>query len=123
MTPEERQAFIRTMVDQLAARLEAEPADPDGWLRLARSYLVLVEADKARAALALAEGLVAALPQAAPDPAGLAPRLEALRRDTPCRAEPTALKTDYLGGLATNPQGTSGERTVGNQCIDDCLTS
>src|SRR3546814_14211377 len=38
MTPEEREAFIRSMVDQLAARLEAEPADPDGWLRLARAY-------------------------------------------------------------------------------------
>src|SRR3546814_5661530 len=81
MTPEERQAFIRTMVDQLAARLEAEPADPDGWLRLARSYLVLGEADKARAALALAEGQVAALPEEAPERAGLAQRLEALSRD------------------------------------------
>src|SRR3546814_18632285 len=64
MTPEERQAFIRTMVDQLAARLEAEPADPDGWLRLARSYLVLGDADKARAALALAEGQVAEIGRA-----------------------------------------------------------
>src|SRR3546814_13978534 len=36
MTPEEREAFIRSMVDQPAARLEPEPADPDGWLRLAR---------------------------------------------------------------------------------------
>jgi cytochrome c-type biogenesis protein CcmH len=83
MTPEERQAFIRTMVDQLAARLEAEPADPHGWLRLARSYLVLGEADKARAALASAEGQIAALPEAAPERAGLAQRLEALRRELP----------------------------------------
>jgi len=83
MTLEERQAFIRTMVDQLAARLEAEPADPDGWLRLARSYLVLGEADKAREALASAEGQIAALSETAPERAGMAQRLEALRRELP----------------------------------------
>jgi cytochrome c-type biogenesis protein CcmH len=83
MTPEERQAFIRAMVDQLAARLEAEPADPDGWLRLAHSHLVLGEADKAREALASAEGQIAALPETAPERAGMAQRLEALRRELP----------------------------------------
>lgn len=83
MTPEERQAFIRSMVDQLAARLEAEPADPDGWLRLARSYLVLGEADKARAALTATEEQIAALPETAPERAGLAQRLEALRQELP----------------------------------------
>jgi cytochrome c-type biogenesis protein CcmH len=83
MTPEERQVFIRSMVGQLAARLEAEPADPDGWLRLARSYIVLGEVDKAREALASAEGQIAALPEAAPERAGLAQRLEALRRELP----------------------------------------
>src|SRR3546814_19183531 len=105
MTPEERQAFIRTTVDQLAARLEAEPADPDGWLRLARSYLVLGEADQARAALALAEGQVAALPEAAPERAGLAPRPEALSRDLPCRAEPQAFETVHFGDLPPTRQG------------------
>jgi cytochrome c-type biogenesis protein CcmH len=83
MTPEQRQAFIRSMVDQLATRLEAEPADPDGWLRLARAYVVLGEADKARAALAAAETQIAALPEAAPERAGLSQRLEALRRELP----------------------------------------
>lgn len=39
---------IRAMVDGLAARLEADGSDFDGWLRLVRSYAVLGEADKAR---------------------------------------------------------------------------
>jgi cytochrome c-type biogenesis protein CcmH len=83
MSPEQRQAFIRSMVDQLAARLEAEPADPDGWLRLARAYVVLGEAAKAREALASADGQIAALPETAPERAGLTWRLEALRRELP----------------------------------------
>lgn len=83
MSPEDRQAFIRSMVDQLASRLQAEPADPDGWLRLARAYLVLGEADKAREALAAAETQIAALAGDAPERAGLARRLEALRGELP----------------------------------------
>src|SRR5690606_2363528 len=83
MSPEERQAFIRSMVDQLAARLDAEPADPDGWLRLARAYAVLGEADKAREALAAAEKEIAALPEAAPARADPARRLQALRAHLP----------------------------------------
>lgn len=83
MTPQDRQAFIRSMVTQLAARLEEEPADPDGWLRLTRAYTVLGEGDKARAALASAEAQIAALPEAAPERAGFTERLEALRRSLP----------------------------------------
>ena len=83
MSPEDRQAFIRSMVAQLAARLEAEPADPDGWLRLARAQAVLGEADKARAALDAAEAQIAALPAAAPERAALTQRLEALRARLP----------------------------------------
>lgn len=45
---------IRGMVDGLAARLAADGSDFDGWLRLVRSYSVLGEADKARAAAASA---------------------------------------------------------------------
>ena len=51
MTPEERMAMIRGMVEGLAARLEENPDDAEGWLRLARSYDVLGEPEKARAAL------------------------------------------------------------------------
>ncbi|MGF1628944.1 MAG: c-type cytochrome biogenesis protein CcmI [Kiloniellaceae bacterium] len=83
MTPQERTAFIRSMVDQLAARLEAEPADPDGWLRLARAHAVLLEDDNARAALARAEAEIAALPEGSPERAALTQRLEAQRRQLP----------------------------------------
>jgi cytochrome c-type biogenesis protein CcmH len=54
MSPEERQAMIRSMVDRLAARLEQNPNDKDGWTRLARAYDVLGESEKAQAARARA---------------------------------------------------------------------
>ncbi len=50
MSPEERQAMIRSMVDRLVARLEQNPNDKDGWTRLARAYDVLGESEKAEAA-------------------------------------------------------------------------
>lgn len=45
-------AMIRTMVGRLAARMEQNPGDADGWRRLAHAYVVLGEKDKARAAIA-----------------------------------------------------------------------
>lgn len=50
--PEARQAMIDAMVERLAARLAAQPDDPDGWVRLGRSYMVLHQPDKARDAYA-----------------------------------------------------------------------
>ena len=50
MSQEERQAMIRSMVDRLAARLEQNPNDRDGWTRLAHAYDVLGESEKAQAA-------------------------------------------------------------------------
>lgn len=50
MSPQERQAMVRSMVDRLAARLEQNPNDKEGWTRLARAYDVLGETDKAEAA-------------------------------------------------------------------------
>ncbi len=41
MAPEERMEMIRGMVANLAARLEEEPGNVEGWRRLARSYEVL----------------------------------------------------------------------------------
>ncbi len=52
MTPEQRQAMIRSMVDRLAQRLEQHPDDKAGWERLARAYDVLGQSDKAQAARA-----------------------------------------------------------------------
>ena len=54
MSPEERQAMIRGMVERLAARLEQNPNDKEGWARLAHAYDVLGETDKAEAARARA---------------------------------------------------------------------
>jgi cytochrome c-type biogenesis protein CcmH len=54
MPPEDRQAMIRGMVERLADRLDAEPNDVDGWLQLIRSYGVLGQPDRARAAEARA---------------------------------------------------------------------
>lgn len=45
---------IRGMVAGLAARLEANPDDPEGWVRLVRSYAVLGEAARRDAALDIA---------------------------------------------------------------------
>jgi cytochrome c-type biogenesis protein CcmH len=44
--------MIRGMVERLATRLHEDGSDVDGWLRLLRSYMVLGEAEKARAAAA-----------------------------------------------------------------------
>ena len=52
MSPEDRQAMIRGMVDKLATRLQDHPEDAAGWERLAHAYDVLGEPDKAAAARA-----------------------------------------------------------------------
>ena len=46
MTPEERAEMIIAMVEGLAARLEDDPYDEQGWTRLIRSRAVLGQADK-----------------------------------------------------------------------------
>jgi cytochrome c-type biogenesis protein CcmH len=49
---EERRAMIEGMVGKLAARLEQQPDDVEGWARLGRSYMVLGEPQRARDAYA-----------------------------------------------------------------------
>lgn len=51
-------AMIHAMVERLAARLEKQPDDAEGWRRLARSYRVLGKPVKARDALARAVALL-----------------------------------------------------------------
>ena len=51
MSPQDRQEMIRGMVAGLAAKLEENPANFEGWMRLIRSYGVLGEKEKAQAAL------------------------------------------------------------------------
>lgn len=54
MTPEQRTAMIRGMVDGLARRLAADGKDLGGWLRLVRAYAMLGQNGEAAAALASA---------------------------------------------------------------------
>ena len=68
MAPEEREAAIRSMVDGLAARLEAEPGDLEGWLRLGQARAVLGEAEAAREAW---ERALALMPEGDPRRAGV----------------------------------------------------
>ncbi|MBN9218836.1 MAG: c-type cytochrome biogenesis protein CcmI [Mesorhizobium sp.] len=51
MSPQDREAMINTMVAGLDDKLRQNPRDPEGWMRLVRSYVVLGKADQARAAL------------------------------------------------------------------------
>lgn len=45
--PDEQAAMIQSMVEGLAARLEDDPSDLEGWRRLARSYSVLGQPQEA----------------------------------------------------------------------------
>lgn len=47
-------AMIRGMVEGLAAKLKADPDNPEGWVRLVRAYAVLGDAEKRDAAYASA---------------------------------------------------------------------
>ncbi len=47
MSTEDRSAFIRSMVAQLAEKMEKNPNDAEGWQRLIRAYEVLGDTDKA----------------------------------------------------------------------------
>jgi cytochrome c-type biogenesis protein CcmH len=76
LPPEQRLAAIKSMVAGLAARLEQQPNDLDGWKRLARSYAVLGETDQAEAAYKKALAL-------APDDPDLKSQLAALTARTP----------------------------------------
>ena len=53
---------IQAMVDGLAARLQTNPNDPAGWVRLVRAYGVLGETDRRDQALAAARRRYAARP-------------------------------------------------------------
>src|SRR5262249_22082836 len=57
INPAERGAMIRAMVEGLAERLKTQPDDLEGWRRLARSYAVLGEREKALEAHAAAAKL------------------------------------------------------------------
>ncbi|MGR3436375.1 MAG: c-type cytochrome biogenesis protein CcmI [Shimia sp.] len=75
MSDEERAAFIGSMVQGLADRLEEEPGDIEGWFRLIRAYAVLEDRDALEKAVEGARSAVFALPETDPR---RAPMLRAL---------------------------------------------
>lgn len=62
MPETDRKAMIDNMVDGLARKLAANPADPDGWGRLLRSRMVLKQTDQAVRDLATARRALAKSP-------------------------------------------------------------
>ncbi|MGA8381213.1 MAG: hypothetical protein WB710_08785, partial [Stellaceae bacterium] len=66
LSPQQRQAMIRGMVERLAQRLERHPDDKAGWARLAHAYDVLGLPDKAQAARAREADPGATSPNAVP---------------------------------------------------------
>ena len=63
LPPKDQQAMILSMVERLAARLEENPRDAKGWIRLMRSRLVLGETDAAQNARRRAEQVFSDEPQ------------------------------------------------------------
>ncbi len=111
LAPEQRQQAIRSMVEGLAARLQENPQDRAGWLRLANAWKVLGENASAADAFARADALgpvdariladwaEAHVRQLSP---GAAPSLEAVAvLERLEKAEPrNALALFYLGAAA-----------------------
>lgn len=111
LTPEQREQSIRAMVDGLAARMEQNPADRAGWLRLANAWKVLGENSRASVAFGKADTLapvdsriladwaeaeVRQIAPGTPPPPGTVSVLERLEK-----AEPrNALALFYLGAAA-----------------------
>ncbi len=62
MSPEEREATVRNMVEGLEARLAENPMDMEGWVQLIRTYSVMDDRDAAQAALDRALEVFAAAP-------------------------------------------------------------
>jgi cytochrome c-type biogenesis protein CcmH len=64
MPAQQRDAAIRGMVDKLAARLQTQGDDLEGWLKLIRAYSVLAEPAKAKEAVTNARKALAGKDQA-----------------------------------------------------------
>ena len=78
MSGADRAEFIRSMVSRLAERLEDEPVDLDGWMRLANAYAVLQEEDRAIEAYRKVEALLEQQPANDPRRAAVRDALERL---------------------------------------------
>jgi cytochrome c-type biogenesis protein CcmH len=97
MSEDDQNAMIRSMVEGLAERLEADPDDLEGWLRLGRSYGVLGELADASAAYGAATAL-------APDDVSvLQAYAEALMAEADAEAVPLAAVAVYERILVLEP--------------------
>ena len=129
LTPEEQQTLIESMVAQLAARLEENPEDPDGWMRLAQSYQVLGRGDDAVAAIARAAALrpddpgillqqAAVLMDNTPDGAPF-PDLVRTSLDRTLTLEPQNVEALYYAGLVAEAGGEIAEaRALWQRLLD-----
>jgi cytochrome c-type biogenesis protein CcmH len=63
LSPEQRAAMVRGMVERLAERLKSDGSDVEGWQRLVRAYMVLGDRDRARAAAGDARRALAEEPE------------------------------------------------------------
>lgn len=81
LTADERQAFIRSMVERLAARLEDEPNDLDGWMRLGNSFSVLGDTAQAISAFERAKTLLSGAPENDPRRQSVIEALSRLRQN------------------------------------------
>lgn len=81
MEAEDRTAFIQSMVARLAEKMEANPDDVDGWVRLGRAYKVIGEGEKSQAAFGRAKARLEELLAAAPEGSPTRPAVEATLRE------------------------------------------
>ncbi len=122
LSPSERQEFIRSMVQRLADRLQDEPDDFDGWMRLGKAYGVLQKKNESAQAYGRAAALrpgdpipldaqVVALIEAAPsDQAMPEPTLAVLRKLE--KLQPDNSRALWFLGMADAGAGRRGEAIV-----------
>jgi cytochrome c-type biogenesis protein CcmH len=122
LPPSERLNAIRGMVAGLAARLEQQPDDVEGWKKLARSYRVLGELQKSAdaygkaAALApddtsLLVGEADAMQANMPDGAPIPPEMADLYRKILSR-EPDQQQALWFMGMAEKQSGNTAAATA-----------
>lgn len=109
MSPKERDEMIRGMVARLAARLEDNPDDAEGWKQLGRSYQVLGERKKAAEAFARAESLGQRAPgkPARAAPGGATDQQEMIR----------GMVARLAARLAENPDDLAGWKQLGRSYL------
>ena len=112
MSPEERAQMIEGMIEGLAARLEENPREFDGWLRLIRAYAVIKQLEKAEAALDKALDVFAKAPFPRRQLAALGRELGLdVPTDTAARG-PTAEQVEAAQQLSSTEQTTMIEGMV-----------